>query len=76
MSDEDFEKLKTEFPADYKERIEQLSSYMASTGKKYKNHLATIRNWARKETTTNSSPQQSESNGYNAFMAELAAMRE
>ena len=76
LSDEDFEKLKTEFPADYKERIEQLSSYMASTGKKYKNHLATIRNWARKETITNSSPQQSESNGYNAFMAELAAMRE
>jgi hypothetical protein len=22
---------------------------MASTGKKYKNHLATIRNWARKD---------------------------
>lgn len=76
LSDADLEKLKTEFPADYEERIERLSSYIASTGKKYKNHLATIRNWARKEATTNSSPQQSKSNEYNTFMAELAAMRE
>lgn len=50
LSDEDIEKLKTEFPTDYEERIERLSSYMASKGTSYKNHLATIRNWARKET--------------------------
>lgn len=50
LSDEDVEKLKTEFPTDWVARIENLSSYIASTGKKYKNHLATIRNWARKET--------------------------
>lgn len=50
LSDEDLEKLKTEFPTDWVARIENLSSYIASTGKKYKNHLATIRNWARKET--------------------------
>lgn len=49
LSDEDVEKLKDEFP-DWQERIERLSSYIASTGKSYKNHLATIRNWARKET--------------------------
>jgi hypothetical protein len=42
------EKLKAEFP-DWQERIERLSSYIASTGKSYKNHLATIRNWARKD---------------------------
>jgi predicted phage replisome organizer len=48
LSDADLEKLQSEFP-DYEERIERLSSYIASTGKKYKNHLATIRNWARKE---------------------------
>lgn len=47
LSDEDIEKLKAEFPADWQERIERLSAYMASTGKRYKNHLATIRNWAR-----------------------------
>ena len=49
LSDEDFEKLKEEFPWDYEERIDRLSSYIASTGKSYKNHLATIRNWARKD---------------------------
>lgn len=49
LSDEDLQKLKTEFPRDYQERIERLSSYMASTGKSYKSHLATIRNWARKD---------------------------
>jgi predicted phage replisome organizer len=49
LSDSDFEKLKAEFPSDYNARIENLSSYIASTGKTYKNHLATIRNWARQE---------------------------
>ena len=49
LSDEDMEKLKSEFPDDYNTRIERLSEYIASTGKAYKNHLATIRCWARKE---------------------------
>lgn len=47
LSDEDLEKLKSEFPDDWESRIERLSEYIASTGKRYKNHLATIRNWAR-----------------------------
>ena len=50
LSDEEYEKLQVEFPHDYTERIERLSEYIASTGKKYKNHLATIRAWARKDT--------------------------
>ena len=45
------EKLKTEF-LDWSDRIERLSAYMASTGKSYKNHLATIRNWARRDSKT------------------------
>ena len=48
-TDEEYEKLQNEFPNDYEERIERLSSYIASKGAKYKNHLATIRNWARKD---------------------------
>jgi hypothetical protein len=48
LSDADLEKLKTEFP-DWEQRIERLSEYIASTGKSYKNHLATIRAWARKD---------------------------
>lgn len=58
LTDEQFEKLKAEFPADYQERIERLSSYMASKGTKYKDHLATIRNWARKDKEQNSTNQQ------------------
>ena len=49
LTDEDYTKLQAEFPHDYTERIERLSEYIASTGKKYKNHLATIRNWARND---------------------------
>lgn len=48
LTDEELQKLKTEY-SDYEERIERLSSYVASTGKKYKSHYATIRNWARKD---------------------------
>lgn len=50
LTDEDYEKLKEEFPHDYSERIARLDEYIASHGKKYKNHLATIRAWARKDT--------------------------
>ena len=49
LTDEQMDKLKTEFPNDYKERIDRLSEYCASTGKTYKNYLATIRNWAKKD---------------------------
>ena len=49
LTDEDYEKLKEEFPHDYSERIARLDEYIASHGKKYKNHLATIRAWARKD---------------------------
>ncbi|HFH0094315.1 TPA: replisome organizer [Enterococcus faecium] len=49
LSDEQMGKLKTEFPNDYQERIERLSEYCESSGKTYKNYLATIRSWARKE---------------------------
>ena len=48
LTDEELEKLKDEFP-DYEERIERLSSYVASTGKSYKSHYATIRHWARSD---------------------------
>ena len=51
LTDEDYQKLKEEFPHDYSERIARLDEYIASTGKKYKNHLATIRSWARKDNT-------------------------
>lgn len=32
-----------------REYIEKLSAYMASSGKSYKNYLATLRNWYRRD---------------------------
>ena len=49
LTDEDYEKLQAEFPTEYEALIERLSAYMASTGRAYKNHLATMRNWARRD---------------------------
>ena len=49
LTDEDMEKLMEEFPVDFRERIERLSEYIESSGKRYKSHLATIRSWARKD---------------------------
>ena len=49
LSDDELQKLKNEFPEDWERRIEDLSEYIASKGKKYKNFLATIRNWAKNE---------------------------
>ncbi|MCD8161476.1 MAG: helix-turn-helix domain-containing protein, partial [Clostridiales bacterium] len=49
LSDSELSSLQAEFPLDYQRRIERLSEYMASTGKSYKSHLATIRSWARRE---------------------------
>lgn len=52
LSDEEMEKLKSEFPNDYQQRIERVSEYCASTGKSYKNYLATIRSWSRKDKSS------------------------
>ena len=52
LTDSDLSKLKSEFPNDWKQRIDRLSEYMECKGAKYKNHLATIRSWARKDSST------------------------
>ena len=41
--------LQKAHPTDWQEWIERLSGYMASTGKRYRNHLATIEQWADRE---------------------------
>ena len=51
LTDKELEKLKNEFPVDWQKRIDALSGYMKSKGAKYTDHLATIRNWARREAT-------------------------
>ena len=70
LTDEELEKLKDEY-FDYEERIERLSSYIASTGKSYKSHYATIRNWARKDADKKVTAAPKQQNSSNAFMDEL-----
>ena len=56
LTDEELGKLRAEFPGDWEARIERLSGYLAQSGKRYKNHLATIRNWARRDRETQAAP--------------------
>lgn len=49
LADRELKELKGRFPYDWENWIERLSSYMASTGKRYRNHYATICSWAVKE---------------------------
>ena len=56
LSDDELEKLKTEFPYDWEERIERVSEYCASKGATYKNYLATIRNWAKRDIKNKDQP--------------------
>ena len=46
LTDDDYKKLEE---INALSQIENLSSYMASTGKKYKDHYATILNWERRD---------------------------
>ena len=64
LTDEDLNKLKSEFPHDWGDRLERLSEYMASTGKSYKNHLATIRNWAKRDKPQGRSGRSGNSNPF------------
>ena len=48
LTDEELAALKEEFP-DWEARIKRLSGYMASSGKRYQSHFATIKNWAEED---------------------------
>ena len=65
LSDTDYEKLKAEFPTDYAERIEAVSEYCKSSGKSYKDYLATIRAWARRDAKKNKPTKNDVNAGYN-----------
>ena len=53
LSESELEQLKTELPSLYQKYIEKLSEYMASTGKTYNSHIATIRKWAKEDSEKN-----------------------
>ena len=49
LSDTEIAELRAELPNLWQQYVEKLSEYMASTGKTYKNHAATIRRWAAED---------------------------
>ena len=57
LSDEEVKKLSSELP-DWLNLVERLSEYMASSGKHYKSHYATLRSWNRREPKQKKPPQQ------------------
>ena len=48
LTEEELQALKTEY-SDYEQKIERLSEYMASSGKTYENHYATLCLWAKED---------------------------
>lgn len=49
LSTDELQKLKSKLGAETESYIERLSSYIASSGKKYKSHYATILSWTQKD---------------------------
>ena len=49
LTEAELTELQSELPAVWQEYIERLSEYMASTGKTYQCHAATIRRWAAED---------------------------
>jgi len=51
LTEDQFIKLKEQFPTDYNDRIKRLDEYIQQKGAKYKDHYLTIKKWAEKDTT-------------------------
>ena len=49
LTGEELTELQTELPALWQTYVDRLSEYMASTGKQYQSHAATIRRWAAED---------------------------
>ena len=49
LSDTEVSELQAELPDLWQQYVEKLSEYMASTGRTYKSHAATIRRWAAED---------------------------
>lgn len=64
LTDDELAKLRQQFPQDLPARIERLSEYIASTGKKYKSHYATIRAWANRDAKQAPQPRPAPRGGY------------
>ncbi len=56
LTDEELADLQASFPVVWEQYIEKLSEYMASTGKRYQSHAATIRRWAGEDAKKTVTP--------------------
>lgn len=56
LDEKELAELQAEIPTVWQDYIERLSEYMASTGKQYQNHAATIRRWAAENRKKASPP--------------------
>lgn len=73
LTDEEFQKLVGRFTAQgAAARIERLSTYLASSGKRYKNHYATILNWAQKDRASERKPEPKSLASKKAIFAKIA----
>ena len=73
LTDEEFQKLVGRFTAQgAAERIERLSTYLASSGKRYKSHYATILNWAQKDGASERKPEPKSLASKKAIFARIA----
>ena len=59
LTDEELADLQASFPTVWGQYIEKLSEYMASTGKRYQSHAATIRRWAGEDARKAAPPSRS-----------------
>ncbi len=49
LSEKQYITLQEEYPLDYFEKIDRLSTYLETSGKSYNNHFAKIREWAKED---------------------------
>ena len=56
LTDGELADLQASFPTVWGQYIEKLSEYMASTGKRYQSHAATIRRWAGEDAKKTITP--------------------
>ena len=48
LTEIEYESFKKEFPSDFAERIDELSLYIASSGKEYRDHYATLKSFSKR----------------------------
>ena len=59
LSETELSELRTRYPRFYEAKIERLSRYLASTGKTYRNHFATLLDWLQEDTAKEEPVQES-----------------